>query len=90
LIDHSRDQAIDTAEAFPGQWVYTVPMLNIWLTLGYFAVVGTVVVSRDSFLDNDLAVAGVAALVLFLGLGLWLFVAQSYRDEGYHDDGYRD
>jgi len=54
-------------------------MLNIWLTIGYFAVVGTVVLSRDSFLDNDLAVVGAAALLLFLGLALWLFVAQRYR-----------
>jgi hypothetical protein len=54
-------------------------MLNIWLTLGYFVVVGAVVASRESFLDNDLAVAGAAAILLFLGLALWLFVAQRYR-----------
>jgi NhaP-type Na+/H+ or K+/H+ antiporter len=55
-------------------------MINTWLTIGYFVLVGTVVVSRDQFLDNDLAVVAVAALVLFLGLGLWVFVAQKYRD----------
>ena len=54
-------------------------MWNIWLTVGYFTVIGLVVASRDAFLDNDLAVAGVAGGVLFLGLALWLFVAQRYR-----------
>jgi hypothetical protein len=54
-------------------------MVNIWLTAGYFTVIGLVVASRDAFLDNDLAVAGVSGVVLFLGLALWLFVAQRYR-----------
>lgn len=60
---------------------YTVPMLNIWLTIGYFVALGLVVASRDRFLDNDAAVIGVAAVILFAGLGLWLFVAQSHRDK---------
>jgi predicted membrane-bound dolichyl-phosphate-mannose-protein mannosyltransferase len=59
---------------------YTVAMLNIWLTVGYFAALGLVVASRDRFLDNDLVVVGVAAAVLFAGLGLWVFIAQSHRD----------
>ena len=59
---------------------YTWRMLNIWLTLGYFAIIGVVVASRESFLDNDLVVAGVAGMVLFLGLGLWVFVAQKHRE----------
>jgi predicted membrane-bound dolichyl-phosphate-mannose-protein mannosyltransferase len=59
---------------------YTVAMLNIWLTVAYFAALGLVVASRDRFLDNDLVVVGVAAAVLFVGLGLWVFIAQSHRD----------
>ena len=59
---------------------YTCPMMNMWLTLGYFAAIGLVVASRDRFLDNDWAVVGVAAVVLFAGLGLWVFIAQSHRD----------
>lgn len=55
-------------------------MLNIWLTVGYFAAIGLVVASRDRFLDNDVVVVGVAAAVLFAGLGLWVFIAQSHRD----------
>jgi hypothetical protein len=54
-------------------------MLNMWLTVGYFTMIGLVVLSRDAFLDNDLAVAAVAGIVLILGLALWLFVAQRYR-----------
>jgi membrane protein DedA with SNARE-associated domain len=56
-------------------------MLNIWLTLGYFAIVGVTIASRSQFLDNDLVVVGVAALLLFLGLALWVFVAQQYRNQ---------
>jgi len=59
---------------------YTVAMLNIWLTVSYFVAIGLVVASRDRFLDNDLAVVGVAATVLFAGLGLWIFVAQKHRE----------
>ncbi len=55
-------------------------MLTLLLTLGYFAVVGVVVASRDSFLDNDLVGGGVAGMVLFLDLGLWVFVAQKHRE----------
>ena len=55
-------------------------MLNIWLTIGYFAAIGLVVASRDRFLDNDWAVLGVAAVVLLAGLGLWVFIAQSHRE----------
>jgi len=61
------------------QGAYTFGMLNMWLTVGYFTMIGLVVLSRDAFLDNDLAVAAVAGIVLILGLALWLFVAQRYR-----------
>jgi uncharacterized membrane protein (DUF441 family) len=55
-------------------------MANIGLTIGYFAVVGIVVASRDSFLDNNLVVLAVTAVVLFAGLGLWLLIAQGHKE----------
>lgn len=57
-------------------------MKNGLLLLGYFALFFTVVAVRDSLPDNDLAIAGIAGALLFIGLALWVYVAQDYRSEG--------
>jgi hypothetical protein len=54
-------------------------MRNTWLTMGYFAVIGLVVAFRKSFLHNNWAVMAVSGGVLFLGLALWVYIAQSHR-----------
>jgi len=56
-------------------------MKNGLLLLGYFALFFTVVAVRDSLPDNDLAIAGIAGALLFIGLAL-VYVAQDHRSEG--------
>lgn len=56
-------------------------MRGIWITGGYFAIVALVVASRESFLHSDIAVVVVSGVVLLMGLGVWVIVAQNYWEE---------
>jgi protein-S-isoprenylcysteine O-methyltransferase Ste14 len=65
-----------------GKPAYTPSMRNPLLVTAYLAVFGIMVVSYDSWSDNEMVVMAVVAGFLISGLALWLFIAQDYRNRG--------
>ena len=56
----------------------------MFLTVTYLMLFAGVVSSRESFADNDLAVAGAAAFLLVGGLVLWVWAV--HRRPGPQDE----
>jgi multidrug efflux pump subunit AcrB len=52
------------------------------LVAGYLAVFAVMVVSYNSWSDNEWVVMGVVASFLVSGLALWVYIAQSSRPDG--------
>jgi hypothetical protein len=56
-------------------------MRNRLILLGYLALFFSAVGSYDLYKDNVYLVALVAAVLMFSGLGAWLWSAQQGKDE---------
>lgn len=55
-------------------------MKNPLLVTAYLGLFGILVVSYDSWADNDFVVMGVVAAFLVCGLALWVYIAQDHRN----------
>lgn len=55
-------------------------MKNPLLVTAYLALFGILVVSYDSWADNDFVVMAVVATFLISGLALWVYIAQDHRN----------
>jgi len=49
---------------------------------GYLIVFGVMVITYNSWSDNEWVVMGVVASFLVSGLALWVYIAQDYRGDG--------
>ena len=57
-------------------------MRNPLLVAGYLVVFGVMVITYNSWSDNEWVVMGVVASFLVSGLALWVYIAQDYRGDG--------
>lgn len=62
---------------------YPHSVRNSLLVISWFLAFGLAVFTRESYLDDDIAVLFVSAGLVISALVVWVVVAQSYRgDEG--------
>ena len=60
---------------------YPHSVRNSLLVLAWFLAFGLAVLTRESYLDDDIAVLVVSAALVISALVVWVVVAQSYRGQ---------